>query len=195
MDSLKLSELMVLKADIEAQLEKYFSALKEQGVGMDSSLVTPDGYPRSDVDVLQITVIRKNVNMLKNDLNHLLQISHVLLNQHFENMNVKTNQKTSGNNDDRTIQYTIPFAFISEVVPGSPSDKAELQVDDRLISIGGVHAANHSKLQNIQKIVIMNEDKPLPVRFLRDGQILTTSLAPSRNWDGRGLLGCRIQEL
>mgnify|MGYP003365189935 CR=1 FL=1 len=198
MDDFKLAELMVLKTDIEAQLEAYFSVLKEQGIGMDSALVTPDGYPRSDVDVLQITMIRKNVNMLKNDLNHLLQRSHVLLNQHFDRMNVKTHKTVDGNgrgDEDRPIQYTIPFAFISEVVAGSPSDKAGIQVDDKLISIGSVHAANHSKLQNIQMAVIKNEDKPLPVRLLRDGKILTTSLTPSRGWDGRGLLGCRIQEL
>ncbi|EJS43254.1 nas2p [Saccharomyces arboricola H-6] len=198
MDEFKLPELMVLKTDVEAQLEAYFSVLEEQGIGMDSPLVTPDGYPRSDVDVLQITMIRKNVNMLKNDLNRLLQKSHVLLNQHFDNMNVQTRQRTSdngGDSDDRPIQYTIPFAFISEVVPGSPSDKADIQVDDKLISIGSIHAANHSKLQNIQMAVIKNEDKPLPVRLLRDGQILTTSLTPSRDWDGRGLLGCRIQEV
>lgn len=194
-DSFKLSELMVLKTDIETQLEAYFSVLEQQGIGMDSALVTPDGYPRSDVDILQVTMIRKNVNMLKNDLNHLLQRSHVLLNQHFDNMNVKLNQDARRNNDDQAIQYTIPFAFISEVVPGSPSDKADIKVDDKLISIGSVHAANHSKLQNIQMVVMKNEDRPLPVLLLREGQILKTSLTPSRNWNGRGLLGCRIQEL
>ncbi len=103
-DSFKLSELMVLKTDIETQLEAYFSVLEQQGIGMDSALVTPDGYPRSDVDVLQVTMIRKNVNMLKNDLNHLLQRSHVLLNQHFDNMNVKSNQDARRNNDDQAIQ-------------------------------------------------------------------------------------------
>ncbi|EHN01862.1 Nas2p [Saccharomyces cerevisiae x Saccharomyces kudriavzevii VIN7] len=198
MDNFKLPELMVLKTDIEAQLEAYFGLLEEQGIGMDSPLVTPDGYPRSDVDVLQITMIRKNVNMLKNDLNHVLQKSHVLLNQHFDNMNVKTHQKTNdngANSGDQPVQYAIPFAFISEVVPGSPSDKAGIQINDKLISIGSVHAANHSKLQNIQAVVIKNEEKPLPVRLLRDGQILTTSLSPSRCWNGKGLLGCRIQEL
>lgn len=188
----KLSELSLkdvdsLKRVIEAELGSNLQRLSDEHADMDSPLVV-NGYPRSDIDVLQVRLIRHNVNVLRNDLRKVLERSHELINQHFGELQVKTRQEPSS-------ESTIPFARITEVVSGGPAEQAGFQLDDRLISLGHIHVGNHMKLSNLQNLVIQNEDRPLPVKLIRNGHTIHLKLTPSRRWQGKGLLGCRLAEL
>lgn len=187
LDELPLQDVDALKKQIERELESNFQKLANEHADMDSPLVI-NGYPRSDIDVLHVRLIRHNVNVLQNDLRKVLERSHELINQHFGELQVKTRQEP-------TIESRIPFARITDVVAGGPADKAMLQLDDRLVSLGSVHAGNHMKLKNLQNTVIQNEDTQLHVKIIRNGSIIHLTLTPSRNWQGRGLLGCRVVEL
>lgn len=192
LNDLSLKEVSLLKGLIENDLDKNFQVLSSQNLDMDSSLITQDGYPRSDIDVLQVRLTRKNINMLRNDLHNVIERSHFLLNQHFT---LQKQQRPQGN-EDHPLEFTIPFASITEIVSDGPIAKAGIQSNDKLISIGNIHAGNHMKLQNVQRLIIQNEDNIIPVRILRnDKDIMQLSLEPTRNWKGHGLLGCKLQLL
>ncbi|CCK70611.1 Nas2p KNAG_0E03540 [Huiozyma naganishii CBS 8797] len=190
-----LAELMELKRNVESELDKLYTTLHDQGIGMDTPLITPNGFPRADIDVLEVRLVRRNINMLKNDLNNLMERLHALLNAHFSN-----DQNAAGGSqlreDAMDIDYTVPFALITEIAPNGPVHLAGINNGDKLISCGVIHAANHSRLKNLQNEVINNENKTLKIRILSTNQqIMDLQLTPTRNWNGRGLLGCRLQEL
>lgn len=196
LDELPLKEVLSLKLLIEQDLNKYTNILLEQNADMDTVLLTEDGFPRSDVDVLQITLARRNINMLRNDLSKVINQSHILLNGHFANNQTSQkvdsfNQKTSSGTDS-----IIPFAIISEIIPGSPVERAGVKNNDRLILVGNVNASNHNKLQNLKTEIVKNENNRIPIKILRDNsKFLTLTLIPSKNWDGNGILGCRFKEI
>lgn len=180
-----------LKRTIENELGLNLQRLNDEHADMDSPLIV-NGFPRDDIDVLQVRLIRRNVHMLRNDLRKVIERSHVLINQHFGELQAKTRQETSVAPD---LEYRIPFAKITEVVPDSPAEKANFHLDDQLVLLGHVHAGNHMKLTNLQNTVIQNEDKELPVKIIRNGHIIQSTLIPTRKWEGRGSLGCRLVEL
>lgn len=193
---LDLNEVTELKHRVESELSRYGLMLEAQNVDMDTNLVTEDGYPRGDIDVLQIRLVRRNVNMLKNDLSNIIEHSYTLLNNHFNKVNDSKGHLKSDNIASSQVEYKIPFALITEIDSNGPTSSAGVQNNDRLISIGTIHAGNHMKLRSLQNEVIQNEDKELSIRVLRENEgIIDMILIPTRNWNGRGLLGCRLQEL
>lgn len=162
---------------------------------MNTSLVTEDGYPRGDIDVLQIRLARRNINMLRNDLNNVIEYSYTLLSNHFDSLTHSQSNVTTLDTST-AIKYEIPFALINEIDINGPISIAGVQNEDKLISLGNIHAGNHMKLRSLQNEVIKNENQKLNLRILRkDEGIIDLELTPTRKWDGRGLLGCRLQEL
>ncbi|SCW03456.1 LAFE_0G10836g1_1 [Lachancea fermentati] len=191
LSELPIDQVFELKIWVESELSRLFDFLKQQGGDMESPLVTGDGYPRSDIDVLQIRLIRRSINMLRNDLKSIIIRAEALMATQFERMAAKT-QKTER---DDEFEYKIPFAVITEVVTTSPSEKAGLHADDRILRFGHVHAGNHKSLSALGLVVQSNEDKPVPVKIQRNDRIYDVMLTPSRKWDGPGLLGCRFSQL
>ncbi|GAV52943.1 hypothetical protein ZYGR_0AI02250 [Zygosaccharomyces rouxii] len=188
---LSIRDVDSLKKRIEKELGSNLQRLSDEHADMDSPLVI-NGFPRDDIDVLQVRLIRRNIHMLRNDLRKVLDRSHELINQHFKELQAKTRQETHVAAD---VEYRIPFAKITEVVPASPAAEAGFQLNDELVLLGHIHVGNHMKLTNLQNTVIQNEDRQLPVKILRDGHIIQSTLTPTRKWAGRGLLGCRLVEL
>ncbi|CAL9728210.1 probable 26S proteasome regulatory subunit p27 [Monosporozyma unispora] len=192
---LDLKEVTELKQRVEEELTKFANYLESQDVDMNTNLVTEDGYPREDIDVLQIRLVRRNINMLRNDLNKVMEYSYTLLSSHFDNLNQPKLNTTSQSSATR-VEYKIPFAVINEIDINGPVFSAGVQNYDKLVSLGHIHAGNHMKLKSLQNEVIQNENQKLNLRVLRkDEEIIDLELIPTRNWNGRGLLGCRLQEL
>ena len=54
--SLSLRELDMKKKDIEAEFKALSSVLESHGVDMNTPLMTPDGFPRADLDIAQSQV-------------------------------------------------------------------------------------------------------------------------------------------
>lgn len=201
LQELDLNQVTDLKRRVESELDKYTDMLANQNVDMYTSLVTADGYPRGDIDVLQIRLVRRNINMLRNDLNNIIERSFALLSTHFDHMNNLGRQNTgvltaADNGSGSNLELKIPFALINEIDSNGPIAKAGVKNEDKLVMLGNVHAGNHMNLRSLQNEVIRNEDKELKLRILRnEGDLIDLILTPSRSWSGRGLLGCRLQEL
>eukprot|EP00299_Pterocystis_sp_00344_P015975 c7993_g1_i5.p1 GENE.c7993_g1_i5~~c7993_g1_i5.p1 ORF type:complete len:127 (+),score=17.32 c7993_g1_i5:321-701(+) len=81
------------------------------------------------------------------------------------------------------------FSFVHTIENDSPAYKAGLRVHDEIISFGHISSAKH--FQDIASLVKDKEGQSIPVKVLREGQVINLSLTPAR-WQGKGLLGCHI---
>lgn len=81
---------------------------------MDTPLITHDGFPRSDINVLEIRNARVKIIRLRNDLDAIINELSKKMQSQF------SKSKNESNKDDPVI----PFAKITEVVADSPADQA-----------------------------------------------------------------------
>ena len=65
--SLSLRETAALRSEIQRALDQCSAYLDEQGINMETPLVGPDGFPRGDIDVMEVTLTRRNAMRLVND--------------------------------------------------------------------------------------------------------------------------------
>lgn len=196
--NLNFQQLSDIKNDIESQLGLLFTLLKEKyGADMQTSLVSADGYPRSDIDVVSIRLIRVKIIRLRNDHKQLLKSLEEIV---IEKLGAKQDSipyiresvQPKVNHD-----YKIPFALVKEIVANSPASSSGLQEGDKIILFDNdIHVRNNDKLKNISVRVMNRIDQTLEVDVFRnDSERLTLKLTPTNGWDGRGLLGCRLVPL
>ncbi|GME72578.1 unnamed protein product [[Candida] boidinii] len=149
------------------------------------------------IDVVQLRLIRTQINRLRNDHKEILDLIQNKLLDHFSN-----NQSNSQDNeyiniiDDNSIESNIPFAIIDEVFENGPAFNSNLRKNDKLIKFGSINVTNHSNLQKISSLVSNNIDNPIKVKILRNSSdIIDLELIPTSNWPGKGLLGCKITQI
>jgi 26S proteasome regulatory subunit N4 len=132
----------------------------------------------------------------------------------------EANTTTSGAGHFLVQPLEEPFARVNSVAAGSPADRAGLKVNDLVKVFGHVNEMNHDNLKKVAECVMGSEDvrtvtqehmsashdilaftnhlqRPLVLKISRPTQLgpsqeLQLTLVPSRNWGGRGLLGCHI---
>ncbi|KAH3687414.1 hypothetical protein WICPIJ_001591 [Wickerhamomyces pijperi] len=173
-------QLSQLKKSVEDELTRLHSSLTKNKVTMETPLVTFDGFPRSDINVIEVRTLRILIIKLTNDLAVIRNRIMQLLPSQF-----KAKEAT---------QSHVPFAIISEIQPESPSSTAGLVENDKLISIANVNVINHDNLKGLVKLVSSSRNVPLGMKVLRNGQILELKLIPAE-WSGRGLLGCKLTQV
>lgn len=88
LNNLSFEQLAKLKSQIDNDLSTLFAHLSSLNADMNTSLLTLDNYPRSDIDVVAIRLTRSKIIHLQNDYKW---ISETLLNK----MNEKLNSSTS----------------------------------------------------------------------------------------------------
>lgn len=199
-----IEELAPIKRLIEDQLGLLFDLLHNQyHADMDSNL-TVNGFPRSDIDVMNVRLLRVKIIRLRNDNKALLKVMETKLEQAFaqhksDAMAIDDDEPVIVEHSDaapspkKAIEYTIPFARVTEVAPEGPAYALGLRDDDEIVVFDGdIHAANHDKLQNLVKRVAPGRKVPVVVQRGSDRVDLT--LTPNK-WQGRGILGCRVLPL
>lgn len=198
---LTYEQLCTTKTEIEAQLSLLFDLLSTQyHADMATSLLTDDGYPRSDIDVVGIRLVRVKIIRLRNDVKIVYSLLEAKMVEQFE-----AQRASGGAQAEQTAQvpdlpkpapvYSIPFASVAEVVPHGPAFSSGLREGDRIVSFDDVHAANHNRLAGISARVRSSVDSPIAVHILRGLRRQVLLLTPTSNWDGNGLLGCRLLPL
>ncbi|ODV93370.1 hypothetical protein PACTADRAFT_51969 [Pachysolen tannophilus NRRL Y-2460] len=187
-----LDDLIKIKKKIEQNLSNLFDHLEKFNCDMDSELVTIDGFPRSDIDVVQVRLTRSKIIYFRNDLKTLLNMIELCLQ---EKLSVTSRLTDLAVTDGNTEESTVPFAIVTEVIEESPSYKAGLNKNDKIIKIGSINAGNHDNLKKVAEIVKKNEDKQIELKVIRGNDLINVYLTPTTNWDGNGLLGCRINPL
>lgn len=181
---------------------------------MTTSLLTPDGFPRADLDVAQIRTTRSRIIHLRNDYKELMNIIEKSVHAHFEFLQknplpqpTSSTHPTNGTTNGVAIGTTsipaggvqvleAPFAKVNSVVEGSPAAQAGLKPQDLIRRFGYVDRRNHEGLKKLAECVQGNEGQSVLVKVSRglgeDVQELSMNLLPRKDWGGRGLLGCHI---
>lgn len=176
---------------------------------MTTSLLTPDGFPRADLDVAQIRTTRSRVIHLRNDYKELMNVIEKAVHAHFEFLQKNplpensaspapaTNGTSNGTSQAGAAQVLeAPFAKVNSVVEGSPAAQAGLKPQDLIRRFGYVDRRNHEGLKKVAECVQGNEGQNVLVKVSRglgeDVQELSLNLVPRKDWGGRGMLGCHI---
>ncbi|RFU23770.1 hypothetical protein B7463_g12567, partial [Scytalidium lignicola] len=200
-------ELQAKKDSMEAELRALGSVLDSHRVDMNTPLLTPDGFPRADLDIAQIRTTRARIIHLRNDYKALMAVIETHIHEHF----AKQAQNPSGEplsngqhvngvlRDTPNVQQVLSprFAKVNSVASGSPADSAGLKAGDEIRNFGYVNHANHDGLKRLGECVQGNEGRDVMVRVSRavtgsqQRQELQLTLRPQR-WSGRGMLGCHI---
>ncbi|TVY45119.1 26S proteasome non-ATPase regulatory subunit [Lachnellula occidentalis] len=221
---LSLTQLQAKKDNIEAEIRALGSVLASHGVDMNTRLITPDGFPRADIDVaqsrirlpaLKVRTTRSRIIYLKNDYKALMNVIEKHIHEHFArqtelaateattNGSTPMDLDTSSSSSSRVQQAAgPPFAKVNSVVDGSPADSAGLKAGDEIRNFGYVSHTNHDGLKRVGECVQGNEGREIIVKVSRPSasgpaqrQELQLTLTPRRDWGGRGLLGCHILPL
>ena len=180
---------------------------------MTTSLLTPDGFPRADLDVAQVRTTRSRIIHLRNDYKELMNVIEKAVHKHFEFLQKNPLPESSGFTRQSTTNGTngtyaaaalaeasqvleAPFAKVNSVVEGSPAAQAGLKPQDLIRRFGYVDRRNHEGLKKVAECVQGNEGQIVLVKVSRglgeDVQELSLNLVPRKDWGGRGLLGCHI---
>lgn len=202
---LNFLQLSAIKTEIESQLTILFDLLRQKyNADMDTKLVTVDGFPRSDIDVVSIRLIRVRIIRLRNDDKRVIQLLEEKMIEEFANRKdtipeeeesvSEGNTQSSLDSRSRQIQqYTIPFAQVSQIVPNGPADRCGLKEGDQVILFDeDIHAANNRKLAELVIRVRSKADQNIHVDIKRGDERIDLVLKPTDKWEGQGLLGCRL---
>ncbi|SZF03100.1 unnamed protein product [Blumeria hordei] len=210
-DGFTFAQLQAKKMDMEAKLQALGSVMDSHKVNMKTPLITPDGFPRADLDVALIRTTRAKIIHIQNDLKSLMSVIERHIHAYFasksqddvtEDSDLKLDLKTTISSPSQTNKHTLDrcLAKVNSIVHNSPSAVAGLQIGDKISSFGHINFSNHDCLNQIKNLVQESEGRLIHVQVMRElkcGQIqeLTLSLTPSKSWGGRGLLGCHILPL
>ncbi|KAI3640600.1 hypothetical protein MIR68_001478 [Amoeboaphelidium protococcarum] len=203
-----MDALLRQKEQLESQLrllEQQMVTVDGQQIGMHEPLIDSDGYPRADMDIMQIRQMRVQTIELQNDLRALMKQIDLALQMHFttrvgtqsgqindiDNNNNNNNKNAGG--DISSGHNTLTFAVIERVVFDSPAWECGLRDGDRIVSFGDIkQQSSGDKLKKIADLVRDNQDQRIPVAVLRNSDLLQFKLAPHQ-WDGHGTLGCFVR--
>lgn len=195
-ESLNFTQLSQVKQEIESQLNILFDLLRHKyNADMDTPLVTPDGFPRSDLDVVTIRLLRIRIIRLRNDDRKVIHLLDDRMVQEFavRRENNKEIEEEEELTSSSTLRYQIPFAQVREVVPGGPAFNSGLKEGDQIIVFDNdIHATNNNKLGSLVSRVRSKQNEEINLDLKRGQERITLKLIPSDDWDGQGLLGCRL---
>ncbi|CAH6721801.1 probable 26S proteasome regulatory subunit p27 [[Candida] jaroonii] len=184
-NELNYNQLSIIKNNLEIQLTRLFEILQDFKCDMETPLII-NGFPRDDIDVVSVRLIRVKIIRLRNDHKYLLSLIEEKLINQFNNPDDMEPSKVV------EIDSDIPFAIIDEVIDQSPSHKAGLKKGDKIVKFDkDINAMNNDKLMKLVHRVKTKVNEAIEIDILRNERIIV-ELVPTDQWDGKGLLGCKI---
>ena len=188
--ALSLPEAASLRADIDAALAGCDAHLAQLGVRPGEPLVTPDGFPRADIDVHEVALTRANAARLRNDGSAVQRRLAELLEKSPLARGSVTGSTSSGG---CATTATTGLAYVAMIAPGGPAATAGLRDGDLLLTLSGYTETGQQPLKQLQLLVLGAEDGELSAKVRRpSGETVDVTLRPRRGWGGAGLLGCRL---
>jgi len=94
-------------------------------------------------------------------------------------------------------ELKIPFAWVSDVIEGSPADQAGLKFGDAIHLFGDINSQTHSNLSGVVDLVKNSLNEVIKVKLIRKTLLGGTEdkeveFIP-REWGGRGYTGCALK--
>ena len=210
--------LMSIQRDaLEAEADAIHSELTSPGIngeppaGVKTPLIDSEGYPRADIDVINVKNKRRRLAEINTDYKELMKkIESTMLQLHQSMPDVPQAIATTTTPAPVTTSSTSvlsPIAKLDEVLPGSPAATAGIQENDLLVKFGTITSTTESCLSSIAQLVGRSANQPIAIVVQRastsGGSAADTSGASVKvenveltitpqPWGGRGLLGCHL---
>lgn len=180
-------DIMKSKDTIEQQIHVQEAILRSQGdVGMKSSLIDAEGFPRSDVDLYAVRGARAEIIKLGNDYRDVMK--------RIDGQLALVHAQAAIEPIIPQLKPNSPWAKLNGVAPDSPSWNAGLRRGDLVVSFGVINALTKAPVNELASTVSSWEGIATRVHAIRDGAAVIVMLTPQK-WAGRGLLGCNIEAL
>lgn len=131
---------------------------------MTTSLITLDGFPRSDIDVAQVRTTRARIIRLKNDHKAIMGKVETAVHEHFASGKTIDGAEVSVPPTAPEVQPASssavepPFAKVNSVAANSPAEAAGLKTGDKVTKFGMVNYSNHERLGRVAQVVQENEN-------------------------------------
>lgn len=196
-----LQSLLDSRTKIEKSLDEYSAVLDRNHIDLTTPLITPDGFPRADIDVANVRIARAAIIRLRNDYKALEKQIEAAVHEAFKNgtpLKMDRSGGAAGRSQTASAADDVAFCFINSVAAGSPAESAGLQKNDKIVTFGPVNTTNHDKLQGlareVQRAVAENSTISLTISREEGGAIvvLKKELQPRTNWGGRGAVGAHF---
>ena len=214
----RLRSLQAQRSALEVEAEALADALNSPGVngeapaGIKTALVDREGFPRADIDIMNVKTQRNRLAVVNTDHKEVMKkIEAELAQMHSLSGNESVGEKEQQQQQQQQqasrglapAPTAIPgsgkaFAIVDEILPGSPAALAGLQDGDQLVGFGTIRFETIDNINCIPALIGANVNKPVPVEVKRRGadpaaaaDTLHLTLLP-RPWGGRGLLGCHL---
>ncbi|EMR09910.1 hypothetical protein PNEG_01670 [Pneumocystis murina B123] len=182
----ELKDILQRIDEIKQELQSLGQVLSQNNVNMETSLIDAEGFPRSDINIVEVRMARARINRLKNDYRGLTDNMQTML----HNINIL--------NSPQVVQEPVyqPFAKVNYIIHKSPADLAGLQEGDLIKKFGTVHAGSHDTLSAVSRLVQASENKEIEILVMRKIDTKETDinliLIPQKSWGGSGSLGAYI---
>ncbi|EJU03072.1 hypothetical protein DACRYDRAFT_77926 [Dacryopinax primogenitus] len=182
---------------LETEMELHFTTLRANRSTMHTPLLTPDGFPRDDIDVFAVRTARVRIIELRNDVEKVREdIKRALEGMWEPVLAARAAAPKESTPQMNGTDVQAPFARVDAIMPQSPASEAGLQKDDLLLSFGLLSTLSHPSLKQdlspLAGATQQHQDRNMIVMILRGAERKTLILQPRTGWGGRGMLGCHI---
>lgn len=200
------------KDKIEDEIESIYKELMKpigddnKPVGVKGNLIDKEGFPRADIDIHAIRILRNKYVCLQTDHKNLMKSIESLLKEvmslPYESPTglSKPESKTSKNKlvAEKDTEDLIPILRVDTVDQGSPSADCGLCSGDIILKFGPLvfvkTITQREIMAEVVRIVGQNINGKIEIILERNLEQLRLELEP-KEWEGRGFLGCKLAPL
>lgn len=219
-----LSDIKILEAQrslLEIEADAIQSELTSPGLngerpaGVKDSLIDSEGYPRADIDIVNVKAKRHRLAVINYDYNALMKEIETKVQEYHASLGSIQRDPADRHMDKESTASTTEepttttaaaarapssaeateahatIATINEILSGSPAAECGLIDGDELISFGTVNDSIANPLSNVPDVVKASVNKPITLLIKRNNVIIELFITP-RTWAGRGLLGLHL---
>ena len=134
----------------------FVSQAEQNSPGLNGNLLDADGFPRSDIDIVQVRVQRNRLATLQTDYKTLTDnieaLLHVVLAKGESSaasdrvdgargatpVGTSEGARLDTQRRERRAPLRVPFAVVDEVSPNGPAYVAGLLVGDKILAVGPI---------------------------------------------------------
>mmetsp|Transcript_37122 Transcript_37122/g.73905 ORF Transcript_37122/g.73905 Transcript_37122/m.73905 type:complete len:228 (-) Transcript_37122:88-771(-) len=203
-----LNLLAAQREALEAEAEAIHCELTSPGpnneppAGIKDSMIDSEGFPRGDIDVINVKNKRRRLAEINTDYKVLMKrIEGAMVELHQALPSAPAapvNSSSSGllnlqSSDSIITVNSQAMAKLDEILQDSPAALAGIQDGDLLLQFDNITASTDSFMTLIAQLVgkKVNESIRVVVKRPSSGALVELELVP-KPWGGRGLLGCHL---
>ena len=203
-----LNLLAAQREALEAEAEAIHCELTSPGpnneppAGIKDSMIDSEGFPRGDIDVINVKNKRRRLAEINTDYKVLMKrIEGAMVELHQALPSAPAapvDSSSSGllklqSSDSIITVNSQSMAKLDEILQDSPAALAGIQDGDLLLQFDNITASTDSFMTLIAQLVgkKVNESIRVVVKRPSSGALVELELVP-KPWGGRGLLGCHL---